>query len=78
MIGQVHIQFYSKQKKFGQFTPSAVKSNCNQGHNPMCPVGWSAKMYKVTDNTIMDVFKLHGTCMFLNELEEFVQTCTVN
>ena len=66
-IGQVHIQFYSKQR---QFMPSTVKSNCNQGHNPLCPVGWSAKMYKVTDNTIMDVdvFKVHSKCMFLNVL----------
>ena len=37
LIGQVHIQFYSKQR---QFMPSTVKPNCNQGHNPLCPVGW--------------------------------------
>lgn len=49
---------------------STVKSNCNQGHNPLCPVGSSAKMYKVTDNTIMDVdvFKVLSKCMFLNVL----------
>lgn len=58
---------------------STVKSNCNQGHNPLCPVGSSAKMYKVTDNTIMDVdaFKVHSKCMFLNVLTKR-NSCNVN
>ena len=73
LIGQVHIQFYCKQR---QFMPSTVKSNCYQGHNSLCPVGWSANMYKVTDNTIMDVdvFKLHSMCVFLNVLDRGIHT----
>lgn len=33
-------------------------------------------MYKVTDNTIMDVdvFKLHSICVFLNVLDRGIRT----